>query len=807
MSCAIDHADGSLWVLYEYNSSYYLSKLYPDGKRADTDISSSINNSGNAITFYQAMAYDSETDQIIIGGKNDANPNGAIFFFDGSDLSLNGTLAFDDTYMLYNAYNWHQGVVGGYLYLFPDEDGEIKKIDVMSRTIVDSYDFSGSIKSPPDPGGVWFGGVFVEYKDSVFVAARNLAGTIDMQEVLLGRFTEGTVTLDDVVADICKRGGLTDGQINVTNLAGIPVKGYCVSQDQAAREALEPLMEAFIFDFAEIDGVLTAIRRGGPVVATIPEDDLASFKFGGTRPEPLEIEGKDEVGELPRRVEVYYDDINRKHEDGVQHYQRQATDSKLIRKIQTPVLFDEDDAKQLAHISFRYDWNTRECKLSLGPKWARLSPCDVVKVEKTEGNYRVVLLESQKEGLLTNWTGVIEEFDYETVISWQGEWDSSTTYSANDAVIYDGQWYVSLQDNNLDKEPTVDSDWESWWELYAIEGPYDSDEEGNPLPVPDEDVDFPGPSIYYLLDTPPLMDSHDLAGIYMASGALFDSWSGCQVWVSKDEATTWSLLKSIPQRSVTGVALTALNDHSSVVRDRHSTLTVRWDYDGDALSSVTESQLLQGQGNYLAMVKLDGDVEVICAKTVVTNGDGTQSFTNIIRGVKGTDYAMTGHVVGEKVVKLDINTVVLASLDETYLNQSYLYHGVSSGDDWEDGARKVFETTLNTLVPWSGVQPRGARDGSNNLTITWKRRNRIFGLNELFTGNEIPMSESSEAYEIDVYDNGDIVRTITGLSSESASYTAAQQTADGLTPGDPVHVKIYQVSSEVSRGRPLDATI
>ncbi len=39
------------------------------------------------------------------------------------------------------------------------------------------------------------------------------------------------------------------------------------------------------------------------------------------------------------------------------------------------------------------------------------------------------------------------------------------------------------------------------------------------------------------------------------------------------------------------------------------------------------------------------------------------------------------------------------------------------------------------------------------------------------------------------------------------SYTADMQTADGLTPGDPLHLKIYMVSAQVGRGRPLEVTL
>ena len=69
------------------------------------------------------------------------------------------------------------------------------------------------------------------------------------------------------------------------------------------------------------------------------------------------------------------------------------------------------------------------------------------------------------------------------------------------------------------------------------------------------------------------------------------------------------------------------------------------------------------------------------------------------------------------------------------------------------------------------------------------------------------MSEDTEAYEVDIMDGDTVARTISSLSDESASYTAAQQTADGFTPGDPIDCNIYQLSAAVGRGWPLEATV
>ena len=51
-------------------------------------------------------------------------------------------------------------------------------------------------------------------------------------------------------------------------------------------------------------------------------------------------------------------------------------------------------------------------------------------------------------------------------ITWQGEWSSSTTYTINQAVQYDGQSYVALQ-GGADKNPSSQT---SYWSLMVSKG-------------------------------------------------------------------------------------------------------------------------------------------------------------------------------------------------------------------------------------------------------------------------------------------------------------------------------------------------
>jgi hypothetical protein len=92
----------------------------------------------------------------------------------------------------------------------------------------------------------------------------------------------------------------------------------------------------------------------------------------------------------------------------------------------------------------------------------------------------------------------------------------------------------------------------------------------------------------------------------------------------------------------------------------------------------------------------------------------------------------------------------------------------------------------------------GVRDGSGNVTITWIRRTRLGGAWRDFV--DVSLGESSENYEVDILNGSTVVRTLSGLSNPTASYSAAQQVTDFGATQTSVSIKIYQLSSVVGRG-------
>ena len=104
--------------------------------------------------------------------------------------------------------------------------------------------------------------------------------------------------------------------------------------------------------------------------------------------------------------------------------------------------------------------------------------------------------------------------------------------------------------------------------------------------------------------------------------------------------------------------------------------------------------------------------------------------------------------------------------------------------------------------PW-----RSARSPSD-LTIRWIRRSRALAADS-WEAAEVPLSEDSEAYAVEVRDGATVKRTLSS-GTTSALYTAAQQIADWgalLGPGNSLQLRIHQLSALIGRGPARSVTL
>lgn len=555
-------------------------------------------------------------------------------------------------------------------------------------------------------------------------------------------FSFDPYSLADVVEDICHRAGLYD--IDVEDLRSIPIDGYAIARPMPARSAIEPLRSYGYFDVVESGAVLRFRVRGGASVMTLRASDLGAHDSGDEVPPSITTRKLQDV-ELPRRVRVRYLDTGRDYENGEQLSPvRLTTDAENDVDTDLPIAMSGERAAQIAEVLWSDAWRSRWVhSLTLEGRYLELEPADVIEVPVDGRVQRMRIVSVEDDG------GALRRLEL---------------------VRDDDGAYVS----------------------YAVA----AEPERRPNPITRL-----RDTALVLLDLPALRDEDDDPGIYAGAypTGTGTRWDGCVIFRSSDRGQTFSSAGSIVSPVAAGTIVSALPDGISSTFDEEAVLTVDLEY-GD-LESRTEAAVLNGAN--AAAIGDDGRWQIIQFRDAEQLTPTRYRLTGILRGRRGTEHLSGTSVAGDRFVMVSTNRLVRLNVQIAEINAELVYRAVSVGAAFTSGENQSITPRGVALRPFSPVDVQLVDVGNGDIAITWIRRNRLG--QELRDGVEIPMSETTELYEVDVYTLGSpsaIVRTITA-TGPSATYTVAQQIADFGSPSvtaASIAVAVYQISNVVGRG-------
>jgi hypothetical protein len=331
---------------------------------------------------------------------------------------------------------------------------------------------------------------------------------------------------------------------------------------------------------------------------------------------------------------------------------------------------------------------------------------------------------------------------------------------------------------------------------------------GDPRPATlTRSVVFGAPDVV-TLDLPQLSEDQPAHRPIVAAHAV--PWPGELAVFRSPGADGFALLTTFSSRARIGRLVSDFYPGPTSRFDLGNALVV--DLVSGTLESVTDLTLFGG-ANALAIESAPGVWEIVQAGAAELLAPGRYHLTRLLRGQRGTEGAMGNPApAGARVVVLD---TALASLpvaeadlgiswnwrigpasrpvnDETYVAQSFTPEGV--------GLRPF--SVAHVEQPWRAPRTPG------DLTIRWTRRSRALAADS-WGGLEVPLAEELEAYEVEILD-GPTVKRVLSTTTTSATYTAAQQSADWgapLGPGDNLTVRIFQLSALVGRGAPKTVTL
>ena len=288
----------------------------------------------------------------------------------------------------------------------------------------------------------------------------------------------------------------------------------------------------------------------------------------------------------------------------------------------------------------------------------------------------------------------------------------------------------------------------------------------------------------------PVVDATSDSVVYFA--ATGSPYIGVAVYETRDSGASWTLKNSAVSRAVMGKVTTLLGSGTTEVWDHANVITVQ--VVAGTLESRPEIDVLNGYN--AAMV---GN-EVIQFKSAVLVAVNTYVLSGLLRGRLGTEDQIYTHEVNERFVLLDSVAigVMSAPMAEWYADKRYKIAPLTKDIHDSLAIDVTFRNTARIFQPWSVCHVKGSRNAAGDLTVTWIRRDRA---NTVWLDRvDMPLSELSELYEVDIIDEGDIVLRTFQVSSPTVTYTAAQQIADFTAVQSAVKLRLYQISSIRGRG-------
>lgn len=194
---------------------------------------------------------------------------------------------------------------------------------------------------------------------------------------ITAEITRDVGNLDSVVEDICLYNGLTQDDLNITNLSGIEVAGFSVGSITTGRDIIQNLMQTYLFLGYESGSSIVFKPRYTSDIVEVELNDLISVGDGvfWNRERVPDID-------LPDRTKVTYTNADT-------DYSQASVDGHMLGKnvlnvevFESASVLEDDYARALADILTQEAWAQRDTlSIALPLSYLYLEPSDVFSLE------------------------------------------------------------------------------------------------------------------------------------------------------------------------------------------------------------------------------------------------------------------------------------------------------------------------------------------------------------------------------------------------------------------------------------------
>lgn len=556
--------------------------------------------------------------------------------------------------------------------------------------------------------------------------------------------------LSKILEQYARLAGYDPNLITVNNIDD-EVDGSIIDERVRFWDVIDQMRRVFLFDFIERDGQITFLKRNDgenlDIDVTVNVRDETA-RLSGTGQGPSINISRYDPNNLPRSIEINYRDffidslINTARAQRTRFPEDVAPNAGDSHSYSIPVIIRPHEAAYYANMNLYRLWSSQyNITTRLGRDYYYLEPTDVVLFELDNKEFLTKLRE----------------------ITYNG--DHSLSISA-DVWEMDSEFVISL-----------------------------------PPPIRPIPPIIPGPShsIGLLVDTNIIEPLGDIAiplYNYAAVLAISDAgWTGAVFSISTDDGTSFDPIFSTNRAARYGVLNEVLAPTDTPFTTDFSSVELTMIV-GEMPESITREELLENSN--MIVIGQPGRWEIINFKNVNDLGGNRYRIDTFLRGRRGTENNVNNHQTGDYIIFVD--DLVDFALDTSLLDEEIIYRAVGDNTQPSTAMRRTGTITGAPHKPWAPGHLRQEESGSDSV-LRWSRRTRISGPWSNADGPEnVPLDEDEELYEVDIVDDGTVVRTIDNITTEEFTYTDTMKTTDGFNPSGNWSWRVYQISAIVGRG-------
>ncbi|MBA2932991.1 hypothetical protein HZF05_02665 [Sphingomonas sp. CGMCC 1.13654] len=303
-----------------------------------------------------------------------------------------------------------------------------------------------------------------------------------------------------------------------------------------------------------------------------------------------------------------------------------------------------------------------------------------------------------------------------------------------------------------------------------------------------------GPTTLALLDLPSLGDDPPTSPtLLIAAAGSSAGWRKAALTLSLDDGASWQALGGTAPPAVIGQAATLLASSGSALRDEANSVDI---------ALLNDEMMLAGSDaigtSATANLALLGD-ELIQFATAEQIGPRLFRLGGLLRGRRGSEWAMAGHAIGERFVLVDADTLLPWSLPLSVIGHDVRVSASGVGDT--EPAEIAITFQARALRPPAPVAANATAMPDGSIAIAWTRRSRAGW--DWLDDTDVPLAEEAERYQVTVLRSGG---TTLAIATTGPSATISPAQFAGIGGSGALTIQIAQIGTTAASLPPATFT-